>query len=274
MYREQLFLGSMVFRGTCPDRSCIKQLQVHHACYLSSFCFPGTTNVGHESIQVSSTLFGFTRCDLEVVAKAKPLIQVYSQLLDATAPRNFVFLEYSLRVFEGSPVCDRQSLGRLRSLFKAPATQQTLFTPQILINPQLEDPGVFCGTHDECVIHKADDGRSRAATCHLFFDFIRFFQARVSTRVGFLLCPASYRIWEFEMPRAVQHHSLNKFISIPLPDIYGAEQKTVRYTSTWFFWHAFSPDEALSAHILRPVPASSLTLCPTTNQQTSPKQFH
>ena len=32
--------------GTCPDRSCIKQLRVHHAHHQSSLGFPGSTNVG------------------------------------------------------------------------------------------------------------------------------------------------------------------------------------------------------------------------------------
>ena len=66
--REQLFFDSMVAKGTCPDRSWIKQLRVHNARHQSYLGFPGSPNVGHEPSQVSSTLDGFGSRDLEVFA--------------------------------------------------------------------------------------------------------------------------------------------------------------------------------------------------------------
>ena len=50
----QSFLDNMVFKGTCPYRSYIKQLRIHHARNQSSLSFPGSTNVGHEPSQVIS----------------------------------------------------------------------------------------------------------------------------------------------------------------------------------------------------------------------------
>ena len=67
-------MDSMVVKGTFPNVSCIKQFRVHNAYYQSSFCFPGTINVGHELSQVSFTLDGFIPCDSKVFAEAKPSV--------------------------------------------------------------------------------------------------------------------------------------------------------------------------------------------------------
>ena len=56
----------MVVKGTCPDRSCVKQLRVHHARHHSYLGFPGCTNFGHEPSQSDFTLDGFGSCNLQV----------------------------------------------------------------------------------------------------------------------------------------------------------------------------------------------------------------
>ena len=61
---------------------CIKQLQVHHDPHQTSIRVSGFTNVRHEPSQFNSTLNGCDSCDLKVFAKAKPLIQLHSQLID------------------------------------------------------------------------------------------------------------------------------------------------------------------------------------------------
>ena len=71
-------------------------------------------------------------------AKGKPLIQLYSRVLNAPAPRDFVFPEHSLRVLKGCPICNQQSLGPPRSHFMVSAIQPTLRLRQTLIIPQLE----------------------------------------------------------------------------------------------------------------------------------------
>ena len=50
----------MVAKGTCPDRSCIKQLRVHHARQQSSLGSPGSTNVVHKPSQVSSNTIQYS----------------------------------------------------------------------------------------------------------------------------------------------------------------------------------------------------------------------
>ena len=65
------FLDSMVAEGTCPDRSCIKWLRVHHARHQASLGFSESTNVGHVPNQVISTLDGFGSRNLQVFAAAK-----------------------------------------------------------------------------------------------------------------------------------------------------------------------------------------------------------
>ena len=184
----------MVVKGTCLDRSCIKQLRVYHAHHQPSLSFPGSTNVGHEPSQGVPTSDGFGSRDLQVFAGAKPSIQLHTQVLNAHFPLDFMFPENDPRVFEGSPVCNQQSLGLLRGHFQASAIQPTLFQPQTIIDPQLQDFNVVSGAHDKCVIREADDTRSsrqvhaqeivvndvpnewihprplRGATCHLFLE--------------------------------------------------------------------------------------------------------
>ena len=46
----------MVVKGTCPVRSCIKQLRIYDARHQPSLSFPGSTNVGHEPSQGGLTL--------------------------------------------------------------------------------------------------------------------------------------------------------------------------------------------------------------------------
>ena len=111
----------MVVIGTCPDRSCIKQLQIHHARRLPSLSFPGSTNDGHEPSKGGSTLDGFGSRDLQVFAEAKPSMQLHAQVLNALFLLNLMFPENDLRIFEGSPVRDQQSFGLLRGHFQASA---------------------------------------------------------------------------------------------------------------------------------------------------------
>ena len=110
MCSGQSFLDSMFAKGTCPSRSCAKQLRMHRVCHQFSFCYHGTTNVGHKPNQVSSTLDSFILCDPKVFSEAKPSTQLYSQVLDAPAPRDFVFTVYNLRVLEESPVTSKPSV--------------------------------------------------------------------------------------------------------------------------------------------------------------------
>ena len=42
--REQFLLDSMVLKGTCPVRSCVKQFRIYHARHQLFLSFPGTTN--------------------------------------------------------------------------------------------------------------------------------------------------------------------------------------------------------------------------------------
>ena len=74
-------------------------------------------------MQLGSTLDSFIRCNPTVLVEAKPSIQLHSQLLDAAAPRDFVFTEYNLWVPEGSLVRDQQSSGLFRIRFEASAVQ-------------------------------------------------------------------------------------------------------------------------------------------------------
>ena len=92
MCREQLLQDSMVVKGTCPDRSCIKQLRIYHARHQPSLSFPGSTNVGYEPSQGGSTLDDFGSRDLQVFAEAKPSIQLQTQVLNALFPLDFMFL--------------------------------------------------------------------------------------------------------------------------------------------------------------------------------------
>ena len=117
----------------------------------------GTTNFEHEPSQVSSTLDGSMRCDLDLFAGVKLPIQLYSEVFYALAPHDFVFSKLNLQVLQGSPVYDQQSLGVLRSYCKACAMRQALCLPEALIDSQFEDPDVFSDTHDKCVICEADD---------------------------------------------------------------------------------------------------------------------
>ena len=150
----------MVVKGTCLDRSCTKQFRISHARHQPSLSFPGTTNVGHEPSQSGSTLDGFGSRDLQVFAEAKPSIQLHTQLLDALFPLNLMFPENDLRVLEGFPVRDQQSLGFFRGHFQASAIQPTLCPLQTFIDPQLQDSDVVSGAHDKCVIREAIDARS------------------------------------------------------------------------------------------------------------------
>ena len=111
----------MVVKGTCPDRSCIKQLRVYHARHQPSLSFPGSNNVRHEPSQGGPALDGFGSRDLQVFAEAKPSIQLHSQALNALFSLDFMFPESDLRILEGSPVCDQQSLGLFRGHFQASA---------------------------------------------------------------------------------------------------------------------------------------------------------
>ena len=114
--RKQLLQDSMVVKGTCPDRSCIKQLRIYHARHRPSLSFPGATNVGHKPSQSGSTLDGFGSRDLQVFAEAKPSIQLQTQVFKALFPLNLMFPENDLRALDGSPVHDQQSLGLFRHL--------------------------------------------------------------------------------------------------------------------------------------------------------------
>ena len=114
--------------------------------------FPGSTNVGHEPSQGGPTLDGFGSRDLQMFAEAKFSIQVNTQVLNALLPLDFMFPENDPRVFEGSPVCDQQSLGFIRGHFQASAIQPTLCPSQTIIDPQLEDFDVVNGAHDKCVV--------------------------------------------------------------------------------------------------------------------------
>ena len=158
--REQLFLDSVVVKGTCADRSCIKQLRIYHARHEPSLSFPGATNVGHEPSQSGSTLDRFGSRDLQVCAEAKPSTQLHTQVLNALFPLDFMFPENDPRVFEGSPVYDQQRLGLFRGHPQASAIQPTLCPPQTIIDLQLQDFNVVSGAHDKCVIREADDDRS------------------------------------------------------------------------------------------------------------------
>ena len=109
----------MVVKGTCPDRSCVKQLLIYHSRHQSSLRFPGSTNVGHEPSHSAPTLDGFGSRDLQVFDEAKPSIQLHSQLLNALFPLDFMLSESDLRILEGSPVCDQKSLGLSRGHFRA-----------------------------------------------------------------------------------------------------------------------------------------------------------
>ena len=104
----------MVVKSTCPDQSCIKQLRIYHACHQPPLSFPGSTNVEHEPSQGGPTLNGFGSRDLQVFAEAKPSIQLHTQVLNALFPLDFMSPENDPRVFEGSPVCNQQSLGLFR----------------------------------------------------------------------------------------------------------------------------------------------------------------
>ena len=149
----------MVVKWTCPDRSCIKQLRIYHARYQPSLGFSGATNVGHEPSQSGFTLDGFGSHDLQVFAAAQPSIELHTQVLNALFPLNLMFPENDLRLFEGSPVRDQQSIGLFRGHFQASAIQPTLCPPQTFIDPQLKDSDVVSGAHDKCVIREADDAR-------------------------------------------------------------------------------------------------------------------
>ena len=71
-----------------------------------------------------------------------------------------MFPENKLRVLEGSPVRDQQSLGLFRGYFQASANQPTLYLPQTFIDPLLQDSDIVSGAHDEFVIREADDARA------------------------------------------------------------------------------------------------------------------
>ena len=158
--RERLFLNSMVVKGTCPDRSCIKQFRIYYARHQPSLSFHGATNVGHEPSQSGSTLDGFGSRDLQVFSAAKSSIQLHNQVLNALFSLNFMFHENDLWVLEESPVRDQQSLGLFSGHFQAFVIQPTLCPPQTFIHPQLQDSDVVSGAHDKCVICEADDARS------------------------------------------------------------------------------------------------------------------
>ena len=120
----------MVVKGTFLDRSCIKQLRIYHASHELSLSFTGATSVGHELSQSGAKLCGFGSHDLQVFAEAKPSIQLHTQVLNALFPLDFMFPKNDLRVFEGSPVHDQQSLGLFRGHFQASAIQPTLYPQQ------------------------------------------------------------------------------------------------------------------------------------------------
>ena len=107
----------MVVEGTCSDGGRIKQFRIYHAPHQPSLSFPGTTNVGHEPSQSGSTLDDFGSRDLQVFAGGKPSIQLYTQVPNALVPLDFTFPENDPRVFEGSSVCDQQSLSLFRGHF-------------------------------------------------------------------------------------------------------------------------------------------------------------
>ena len=108
----------MVVKCTCPDRSCIKQLQIHHVRHQPSLSFPGTTNVGHEPSQSGSTLDGFGSRDLQVFAEVKLLIQLHTQVLNALFPLNLMFPENDLRILEGSPSVTSKASVKVPALFQ------------------------------------------------------------------------------------------------------------------------------------------------------------
>ena len=150
----------MVVKGTCSDRSCVKQLRVYHTRHQPSLGFPGATNVGHEPSLSGSKLDDFGRRDLQVFAEAKSSIQLHTQVRNAFFSLDFMFPENDPRVFERSPVCDQQSLDLFRGHFQASTIQPTLCPPQTIIDPQLQDFHVVSGAQDKCVISEADDARS------------------------------------------------------------------------------------------------------------------
>ena len=90
-------------------------------------------------------------------AKAKLLIQLHTQVLNVFFPLNLMFPENDLRVLEGSPVRDQQSLFLFRGHFQAFAIQLTLCPSQTFIDSQLQDSDVLSYAHDKCVIREADD---------------------------------------------------------------------------------------------------------------------
>ena len=83
----------MVFKDTCPDRSCVKQFRIYHARHQPSLGFPMAINVGHEPSQSGSALDGFGSRDLQVFAEAKSSIQLHTQVLNALFPLDFMFPE-------------------------------------------------------------------------------------------------------------------------------------------------------------------------------------
>ena len=85
---------------------------------------------------------------------------MHTQVLNALFSLDFMFPENNLRVFEGSPVRDQQSLCLFRGGFQASTIQPTLCPLQTIIDPQLQDLDVVSGARDKCVIREADDPRT------------------------------------------------------------------------------------------------------------------
>ena len=74
---------------------------------------------------------------MQVFAEAKASIQLHTHVLNALFALDFMLPENDLRVLEGSPVRDQQSLGLFSGHFQASAIQPTLFPLQTIIDPQL-----------------------------------------------------------------------------------------------------------------------------------------
>ena len=121
-----MFYGLIIIKGTCPDRSYIKQLRIYHARHQPSLSFPRATNVGHEPSQSGSTLDGFGSRDLQVFTEAKRSIQLHIQVPNALFPLNYMIPVNDHRVLVESSVREQQSLGLYRGHFQASVTQPKL----------------------------------------------------------------------------------------------------------------------------------------------------
>ena len=80
----------------------MEQHRIYHARHQPYLSFPGATNVGHEPSQSGSTLDGFGSRDLQAFAESKTSIQLYTQVLNALFPLDFMSMTSKASVFSAA----------------------------------------------------------------------------------------------------------------------------------------------------------------------------